>query len=108
MAFYAEADIAVAPLVHSAFNSCKSNIKVLEAGCKNIPIIVSNVPPYDDCPYAIKVNHQRDWYESFKRLVKYDWYRKEIGEENGAWCRENHDLKKWNVTRKELYQTLIK
>jgi glycosyltransferase involved in cell wall biosynthesis len=108
MAFYAEADIAVAPLVHSVFNSCKSNIKVLEAGVKNIPIIVSNVPPYDDCPHALKIDRQQDWYHTFRNLAKDPQYRFDMGEANGAWCRENHDLKKWNITRKELYQTLIK
>lgn len=108
MAFYAEADIAVAPLQPTMFNSCKSNIKVLEAGAKNIPIIVSNVPPYDDCPYALKVNHQRDWYDRFKKLVKDESFRKDWGFSNGAWCREYHHLNKWNETRRELYSTLIK
>ena len=106
MAFYAEADIALAPLVPSIFNACKSNIKVLEAGCKNIPIIVSNVPPYDSCPHAVKVSRQSDWYANFKMLVKDASYRIDAGMRNGQWCREHHDLTKWNITRKQIYERL--
>jgi glycosyltransferase involved in cell wall biosynthesis len=106
MAFYAEADIALAPLVPSIFNACKSNIKVLEAGCKNIPIIVSNVPPYNFCPHAVKVSRQSDWYVNFKRLVKDRSYRIDAGMKNGEWCREHHDLTKWNITRKQIYERL--
>jgi glycosyltransferase involved in cell wall biosynthesis len=106
MAFYAEADIALAPLVPSIFNACKSNIKVLEAGCKNIPIIVSNVPPYDSCPHAVKVSRQSDWYANFKMLVKDASYRIDAGMRNGEWCREHHDLTKWNITRKQIYERL--
>ena len=106
MAFYAEADIALAPLVPSIFNACKSNIKVLEAGCKNIPIIVSNVPPYDSCPHAVKVSRQSDWYVNFKRLVKDRSYRIDAGMRNGQWCREHHNLNKWNITRKQIYERL--
>ena len=106
MAFYAEADIALAPLLESTFNACKSNIKVLEAGCKNIPIIVSNVPPYDACPHAIKITKQTDWYKAFKRLVKDRSYRIDIGMRSGEWCREHHDLTKWNITRKQMYERL--
>jgi len=106
MAFYAEADATLAPLVPSTFNSCKSNLKVLEAGAKRIPIIVSNTPPYDTCPYAIKVDRQGDWYRHIKAIAGDERYRQEAGEANHEWCVQNHDLDKWNVSRKELYSTL--
>jgi hypothetical protein len=107
MAFYSEADATLAPLVPSTFNSCKSNLKVLEAGAKRIPIIVSNTPPYDTCPYAIKVDRQGDWYRHIKAIAGDERYRQEAGEANHEWCVQNHDLDKWNVARKELYSSLI-
>jgi len=107
MAFYAEADATLAPLVPSTFNSCKSNLKVLEAGAKKIPVIVSNTPPYDSCPYAIKVDRQGDWYRHIKAIAGDERYRQEAGEANHQWCVQYHDLDKWNVSRKELYSTLL-
>jgi glycosyltransferase involved in cell wall biosynthesis len=107
MAFYAEADATIAPLVPSPFNACKSNLKVLEAGAKKIPIIVSNTQPYDSCPYAIKSERQGDWYRHIKQIVSDDTYRQEMGMANHLWCVENHHLDKWNVVRNELYQSLL-
>ena len=39
-------DLALAPLRDSEFNRCKSNLKWLEWGSMNIPLMASNVEPY--------------------------------------------------------------
>ena len=103
MNFYNNADVSFAPLVHTKFNSMKSNLKVLEAGAKKIPIIVSNVPPYDSCPYAIKITKQTEWYPTIKKLANDSIYRKELGEANYEWCKENFDLEKINELRLQVY-----
>ena len=107
MNFYCEADIAIVPLVQSTFNSMKSNLKVLEAATKKIPVIVSNVFPYKGCPYAIKVDRQSDWYSHIKKLANDSIYRQELGQANYEWCNENFNLDKINKLRKELYTSLI-
>ncbi len=107
MAFYCEADASVAPLVPSTFNACKSNLKVLEAAAKKIPIIVSNVPPYDACPYAIKVSKQADWYRQIKRVVTEPNLRHDAGEANYQWAYLNHHLDRWNQVRRQIYENLI-
>ena len=107
MAFYCEADMTVAPLVPSTFNACKSNLKVLEAGVKKVPIVVTNTPPYNLCPYALKVEVQPDWYNIIKMLVTSESYREDMGAANHAWCVEHHHLDKWNVVRKQMYENLI-
>jgi hypothetical protein len=104
MAFYTDADICIAPLVASKFNSMKSNLKVLEAAAKRLPIIVSDVHPYSDCPYAIKVLSQRDWYKRIKDVVVDVVFRKEMGFANYEWCIEHHHLNKVNVKRKQIYE----
>jgi processive 1,2-diacylglycerol beta-glucosyltransferase len=40
-------DVAIAPLANLFFNTCKSELKILEAGAKGLPIIVSDVYPYN-------------------------------------------------------------
>ncbi len=106
MNFYNEADISVVPLVESKFNGMKSNLKVLEAATKKIPVIVSNVDPYKGCPYAIKVSNQTDWYKSIKKVTTDAIYRKEMGEANHQWCSENFHLDKINALREQLYRSL--
>lgn len=103
MNFYNDADCSIVPLVSSRFNSMKSNLKVLEAACKKIPVIVSNVSPYETCMEAIKINSQSDWYREIKKVATDSIYRQEKGLANYEWCNENFNLHKINETRKHLY-----
>ena len=107
MNFYNEADVSVVPLVSSRFNSMKSNLKVLEAATKKIPVIVSNVDPYKGCPYTVKVSNQTDWYKAIKKVTTDAIYRKEIGEANHEWCNTYFHLDKINELRHQLYSSLI-
>lgn len=107
MNFYTNADVSVVPLHGTRFTSMKSNLKVLEAAANKIPVICSNVPPYDDAPFTIKINKQPDWYASIKKVVNDAIYRNEMGEGNHQWCMEHFHLDKWNKIRLDLYQSLI-
>lgn len=107
MNFYNDADCSLVPLVSSRFNSMKSNLKVLEAAAKKIPVIVSNVSPYDSCEEAIKINNQTDWYREVKKIATDAIYRQEKGLANFEWCNEHFNLHKVNETRKHLYQCLL-
>lgn len=51
---YDSIDVSVVPLRDTLFNSCKSNIKMLEAGFKGCAVMVSNVSPYKE--FATKEN----------------------------------------------------
>lgn len=106
MNFYNEADACLVPLVASKFNAMKSNLKVLEAATKNAPVICSNVKPYSDCKHIIRVNNQSDWFINIKKVVKDAIYRKEMGEANGQWCRENFNLIKVNQLRTQIFNAL--
>ena len=107
MNFYNEADVSIVPLVESKFNSMKSNLKVLEAATKKIPVIVSNVDPYKGCPYTVKVTQQTDWYKAIKKVTTDAIYRKEIGEANFEWCNQYFHLDKINELRHQLYDSLM-
>lgn len=43
---YDEIDVSVVPLIDNEFNSCKSELKMLEAGFKDCAVMVSHVKPY--------------------------------------------------------------
>lgn len=107
MNFYNEADISIAPLVDSKFNSMKSNLKVLEAATKKLCVITSNVHPYKDCPYAVKVGNQSDWFNQIKKVTKDSIYRQEMAEANQKWCFDNFHLDKINIERKQIYQSCL-
>src|SRR5690606_22388933 len=46
--FYDETDIVIAPLLTNDYNKSKSNLKMVEALTRNLPIICSNIEPYNE------------------------------------------------------------
>lgn len=107
MNFYNDADVSIVPLVHSKFNGMKSNLKVLEAACKKIPVIASCVKPYSDCLYIHPVKSQTDWFTGIKKLASDPIYRQELGQANHEWCVKHFSLNNVNETRKQLYESII-
>jgi hypothetical protein len=110
MTVYDEADCALVPLCVHDFNSCKSNLKLLEAGAKKVPCIVSHVSPYrDDIDVPVLwVKQAGDWYKHFKLLSENPQAAVEMGEKLHAYVKEKYDLFKWNKVRFELYESLLK
>lgn len=107
MNFYNEADVSIVPLLHTRFNSMKSNLKVLEAACKKIPVIASCVKPYSDCLYIHPIHSQTDWYNAIKKMATDAIYRKELGEANHQWCVDHFSLDKVNQQRHQLYKSIL-
>lgn len=106
---YSEADISIAPLEYNAFNTMKSNLKVLEAGCKNIPIITSKMPPYlEDKDAILMAETPKEWYTLSTRLIKDKVYRQEKGQQLGEYVRELYNLKDANFIRKQIFDYFIK
>ena len=105
MNFYNDADCSLVPLVNTKFNRMKSNLKLLEAACKKIPVIGSNVLPYSGSP-MIEVNSQGDWYKEIKKVTEDSIYRKEKGLILHEWAKENFNLFKVNQLRKQVYAGL--
>ncbi len=103
MAFYAEADICIAPLVESRFNSMKSNLKTLEAAAFKLPILVSNVHPYIESG-GIKIKSQSDWYRYLKLLANSKEAREDYGNFNFEYSIKNHNFNQINTKRKQIYE----
>lgn len=109
MNIYSYGDIMVVPLEKSEWHSCKSNLKLLEAGCKGIPCIVSNVEPYSrdtDAP-VLWVNKQSDWYDHLKLLITDKNAREDYGAKLKSWATERYNLKEVNKKRRELFAGVV-
>lgn len=108
MDLYNGSSLAIAPLESGYFNRFKSNLKILEAGCKNMPIITSAVPPYsdEDTDLVLKAHSNKEWYDYIKKLSDDREYANDLGLRLGSYVRENYNLDKINIIRKQVFQCL--
>jgi len=71
--FYKDVDVALCPLEDNVFNDSKSSIKAQEALINGIPVIASNVRPYQELSshlYGIDlVETTRDWIDAMERHI---------------------------------------
>jgi len=83
-----ETDIVLAPLAYNKFNSMKSNLKQIEAWSRKLPIICSDMPPYnvdgkhmDNCILIpTEKNARKYWQKYLKKLILDVDLRKQLGE----------------------------
>ncbi|WP_322092813.1 glycosyltransferase family protein [Paraburkholderia bannensis] len=97
--------VALAPLVDTAFNRCKSNIKTLEAGCKAMPIITSRVHPYlnaRDRDYVLYAESAAEMRAHMDRCARDRTFVKETGEALAAHVRRCYSLPAANEVRRQV------
>lgn len=111
---YDHIDVALIPLVENVFNSCKSNLKMLEAGFKKKAVIVSNVQPYtslikhgENCLKVNSTDNNNGWYKSIKRLCNDRELIKQLADQL------HKDVQQFELSilakkRFEFYQSIIK
>ncbi|MBO9716435.1 MAG: glycosyltransferase [Pseudoxanthomonas sp.] len=60
-------DLALAPLEDHPFNTCKSNLRLLEYGACGVPVVCSDLEPYrGELPATRVRNRHRDWVEAIR------------------------------------------
>ena len=69
-------DIAVAPILDTIFNRCKSNIKWQEYTRMGAAVVASDVGPYKGLPIDLVPNTSEDWYNALERLVTDEKHRR--------------------------------
>jgi glycosyltransferase involved in cell wall biosynthesis len=110
MAMYEQADIMLVPLLKSDWAAGKSNLKLLEASVKSVPVICSAVEPYIndiDAP-VLWVHKQSDWYKHLNFLINDKAARLEYGKKINEWAKRKYNLVEVNATRKATFADLIK
>lgn len=63
-------DLAIAPLEINPFNECKSNLKLLEYGWCGVPVVCSDVTPYQgNLPCTRVKNRFMDWRNAITSMI---------------------------------------
>ena len=106
-AHYEQIDVALIPLQKGKFNSCKSELKLIEAGATGCAAIVSDVLPYNKWlkhgKNCLLVDGTSQWYTAMKILINNPDLRKELQYNLKKTIQENFDtLKESNILATEL------
>lgn len=106
---YNDIDVSISPLENTEFNSCKSELKMIEAGFMDCAIMLSDVNPYS--LIATPENSFMFSKGSFNYHAKYILRNPSCLEDKKAALQETvakYDLKLLAAKRNELYKSLIK
>lgn len=106
-AHYEQGDVALIPLQKGKFNSCKSELKLIEAGTTGCAAIVSDVLPYNKWlkhgKNCLLVDGTSQWYTAMKVLINNPDLRKELQYNLKKTINENFDtFKESNILATEL------
>lgn len=109
MSVYESHAIAIAPLVDNDFNNCKSNLKILEAGAKGIPIVCSKVLPYFnpvDARAVTYAENKAEWHYEIVKLLRNPNYREDRGLFLAEHVRTHYNLADANELRRQVIESL--
>lgn len=77
-------DIAVAPLAMTPFNQGKSNLRLLEYGALGIPVVCTDIDPYQNSPACRVKNTANAWVAALRERI----YDADSREKEGIAMRE--------------------
>lgn len=105
-------DIALAPLLDTQFNSCKSNIKFLEHAMLETPMVLSDVTPYKECVKNYKTGYlaknTAQWVKYLSWLIESEDKRKEIGKAAKKYVESEWLIEKQLPKYEKLFKKLKK
>ncbi len=85
-------DIALAPLEAHPFNEAKSNLRILEYGALGLPVICSDIYPYQNAPVKRVPNDSQAWIAALRERI-YDLDAAgEEGDRLRLWVHQNYML----------------
>jgi glycosyltransferase involved in cell wall biosynthesis len=103
-------DVALVPLKEDTFSSCKSQLKIIEAGWFKKAVIVSNVKPYTfDCNKSNSIlvdKNINDWGTAIKAMIHNTSRREDLAEALHEHVKANYSMDKVNTKRKQIYDRL--
>lgn len=110
-----ETDIALAPLADNSFNRMKSNLKQVECWTRKLPIVCSDIPPYnvhgkhmENCVLIPnKKNAHKYWKKYLKQLILDADLRKRLGEQLYEDFKEEYNLANVTAKRAAFYEAVV-
>jgi glycosyltransferase involved in cell wall biosynthesis len=110
-----ETDVSLAPLSDHMFNRMKSNLKQVECWSRKIPIVCSDIPPYNvdgvnmkNCILIPnKKRNDRDWAKALKALITQPSLREDLGEQLHEDFKVKYHLKHVTNTRAEAMESIV-
>lgn len=110
-----ETDIVLAPLSDNKFNTMKSNLKQVECWTRKLPIVCSDIPPYnidgthmENCILIPSVkNAHKYWTKYLKKLIKDESLRKKLGERLYDDFKEKYNLEYVTKKRVDFYKKIV-
>lgn len=113
-----ETDISLAPLVDNTFNRMKSNLKQVEVWTRKLPIICSDIPPYNvdgvnmkNCILVpctgIKHKDEKEWTKAMTKLLKEPNLREDLGNQLYEDFKVKYNLKNVTATRADFYRSIV-
>lgn len=110
-----ETDIVIAPLADNTFNKMKSNLKQIECWTRKLPIVCSDIPPYnvhgkhmENCILIpVKSNSFKYWHKYLKKLILDADLRKRLGEQLYEDFKIEYNLAEVTKKRAEYYKKAV-
>lgn len=110
-----ETDIVLAPLADNDFNRMKSNLKQVECWTRKLPIVCSDVVPYnvhgrhmENCVLIPSTkNAHKYWKRYLKTLILDADLRKRLGEQLYEDFKEDYNLEQVTKKRAEFYKSIV-
>ena len=119
---YNNFDVSLTPLVSNHFNSCKSQLKIIEAGFHKKAVIASDVKPYtldlisavdngklNDKGNALLVGEKRnhkDWAKHMKRLIENPNMIEDLGNRLYETVKDTYSLKNVSNQRVQFLKSI--
>jgi glycosyltransferase involved in cell wall biosynthesis len=110
-----ESDVSLAPLADHSFNRAKSNLKQVECWSRKIPLICTDIPPYNVdgvhmknsilIPYHRKCG--KDWGKAITLLVKEPNLREDLGNQLYEDFHIKYNLHHVTNNRAEFYKAAV-
>jgi glycosyltransferase involved in cell wall biosynthesis len=110
-----ETDIVLAPLADNEFNRMKSNLKQCECWTRKLPIVCSDIPPYnvhgrhmENCVLIrSEKNARKYWQKYLKQLILDADLRKRLGEQLYEDFKEEYNLENVTKKRAKFYKSVV-
>ncbi|MDL2246081.1 glycosyltransferase [Methanobrevibacter sp. OttesenSCG-928-K11] len=105
-------DVGIAPLENSSFNKGKSELKYIEYSALAIPVVCSDIEPYNtvvkDGITGFLANTEEEWFEKLKKLILNENLREEIVTNSQKDILENYSLNDRVEKWEKILENLVK